>query len=320
MSQQQGGPVVAGVDGSESALDAVRCAAAEAADRRRGLRLVAVFTPLPSGTRHDLGLAPVYREQAMGVLREQLAAAAEVATAAAPGIEVETELRTGYPAQVLVEESHGASLTVVGSRGLGGFSGLLVGSVAVAVAAHGGSPVLVVRGDGAARGGSAAGGAGAAGGDGAAGSAGVVDGDGASQAGLPVVLGVDGSPAGEAAVGLAFETAARRAVPLRAVHAWSDVVLDPAVAVLIDREAMETEERALLAERLAGWSQKYPDVEVEHVLVRDRPAHALVEESARAGLVVVGSRGRGGLAGLLLGSVGHALLHHARSPVLIARP
>ena len=296
MSQQQGGPVVAGVDGSESALDAVRCAAAEAADRRRGLRLVAVFTPLPSRTRHDLGLAPVYREQATGVLREQLAAAAEVATAAAPGVAVETELRTGYPAQILVEESYAASLTVVGSRGLGGFSGLLVGSVAVAVAAHGGSPVLVVRGDG------AAGGAGAA------------------QAGLPVVLGVDGSPAGEAAVGLAFETAARRAVPLRAVHAWSDVVLDPAVAVLIDREALEAEERALLAERLAGWSQKYPDVEVEHVLVRDRPAHALVEESARAGLVVVGSRGRGGLAGLLLGSVGHALLHHARSPVLIARP
>lgn len=308
MSQQQGGAVVAGVDGSESALDAVRCAAVEAADRRCGLRLVAVFTPLPSRTRHDLGLMPVYREQATDVLRGQLAAAAEAAAAAAPGVEIETELRTGYPAQVLVEESHAASLTVVGSRGLGGFSGLLVGSVAVAVAAHGGSPVLVIRGDGAARS------------DGAAGGDGAARGDGAPQAGLPVVLGVDGSPAGEAAVGLAFETAARRAVPLRAVHAWSDVVLDPAVAVLIDREAMEAEERALLAERLAGWSQKYPDVEVEQVLVRDRPAHTLVEESARAGLVVVGSRGRGGLAGLLLGSVGHALLHHARSPVLIARP
>lgn len=290
MSQQRNGPVVVGVDGSESALDAVRSAATEAAARGTGLRLVAVFTPLPAGTRHDLGLAPVHRQQVTDTLREQLASAARVAAAAAPGVAAETELRTGFPAQVLVEESWTAALTVVGSRGLGGFSGLLVGSVAVAVAAHGGSPVLVVRGDR------------------------------APDTGGPVVLGVDGSPAGEAAVGLAFEAASRRGVPLRAVHAWSDVHVAPAAAVLIDREAMETEERALLAEQLAGWSEKYPDVAVEQVVVRDRPAHALVEESARAGLVVVGSRGRGGLTGLLLGSVGHALLHHAQSPVLIARP
>ncbi|MBC3191137.1 universal stress protein [Pseudonocardia sp. C8] len=290
MSEQRRGPVVVGVDGSASALDAVRWAAGEAAARRVGLRLVAVFTPLPRSPRHDLGLAARYREHAVEELRGQLTSAAGVVTAAAPEVTVETDLRTGYPAPVLVEESHGASLTVVGSRGLGGFSGLLVGSVAVAIAAHGGSPVLVVRGD---RG---------------------------PDAALPVVLGVDGSPAGESAVGIAFELAARRSVPLRAVHAWSDTAVGQDGAVLIDRQTLETEEREVLAERLAGWAQKFPDVDVQRVVVRDRPAHALVEEAAGAAVVVVGSRGRGGLTGLLLGSVGQALLHHADSPVLIARP
>ncbi|MEV1292197.1 universal stress protein [Pseudonocardia sp. NPDC049635] len=289
MAARHTGPVVAGVDGSESALDAVRWAADEAASRHVPLRLVAVFTPLPAAPRHDLGLTAAYREQVATSLRATLELATEVAAGAAPGIEIDSELRTGHPAQVLTEESRSAVLTVVGSRGLGGFTGLLIGSVAVTLAAHGGSPVLVVRGER------------------------------APGSGLPVLLGVDGSPAGEAAVGVAFEEASRRSVPLRALHAWSDVVVDPAVAVLIDSEAWETEERALLAERLAGWSGKYPDVEVERVVVRDRPARALVRHSAEAGLVVLGSRGRGGLAGLLLGSVGQAVLRHATCPVLIVR-
>jgi len=76
----------------------------------------------------------------------------------------------------------------------------------------------------------------------------------------------------------------------------------------------------LLAERLAGWSEKYPDVEVRRRVVRDRPAAELVDLSRTARLVVVGSRGRGGVRGLLLGSVGHALIHHAHCPVLVARP
>ncbi|MEU6700704.1 universal stress protein [Pseudonocardia sp. NPDC046786] len=289
MAAQQTGPVVVGVDGSESALDAVRWAAAEAASRNVPLRLVAVFTPLPAAPRHDMGLTAAYRDQVVTSQRGTLEVAAEVAAGAAPGVEIGTELRTGYPGQVLTDESRSAVLTVVGSRGLGGFTGLLVGSVAVTLAAHGESPVLVVRGDR------------------------------APDSGLPVLLGVDGSPAGEAAVGIAFEEASRRAVRLRALHAWSDVVVDPAVAVLVDHQAWETEERALLAERLAGWSGKYPDVEVDRVVVQDRPAHALVQGSADAGLVVVGSRGRGGLAGLVLGSVGQAVLRHAQCPVLVVR-
>ncbi|MFP5071138.1 universal stress protein [Pseudonocardia nantongensis] len=288
MAERHGGPVVVGVDGSESGSDAVRWAASEALGRGVGLRVVAVYTPLPR-TRHTLGLESAYREQVTAALQTALDDAVRVATEAAPGIAVDRELRTGYPAPVLVAESDAATLTVVGSRGLGGFSGMLVGSVAVTLAARGGSPVLVVRGDR------------------------------RPDSGLPVLLGVDGSPAGEAAIGPAFEWAARRAVPLRAVHAWLDVTVAPAAASLVDQEAWETEERALLAERLAGHPGEYPEVEVQRVVVRDRPARALIDGSADAGLVVVGSRGRGGVAGLLLGSVGQAVLHHAHCPVLVVR-
>jgi nucleotide-binding universal stress UspA family protein len=92
------------------------------------------------------------------------------------------------------------------------------------------------------------------------------------------------------------------------------------MAPLIDWAAVEAEEREVLAERLAGWCEKYPDVPVRRLVVRDRPARALVGESGRAQLVVVGSRGRGGLRGMVLGSVSQALLHHAHCPVAVVRP
>jgi nucleotide-binding universal stress UspA family protein len=89
------------------------------------------------------------------------------------------------------------------------------------------------------------------------------------------------------------------------------------MAPLVDWDAVQADEREVLAERLAGWSEKYPDVPVHRLVVRDRPAHALVDESGRAQLVVVGSRGRGGFTGLLMGSVSQALLHHAHCPVAV---
>ena len=289
-----GGPVVVGVDESDSARDAVRWAAAEAARRGAPLRLVAAFAPIPAGHVGNPGLGTSYRRVMTEGARAVLTSAAELAAQVAPGVATEAELRTGFPVPVLLDESERAVLTVVGSRGLGGFTGLLVGSVAVALAARGGSPVAVVRCDP---------------GDGDA-----ADGD------RPVVVGVDGSPTSEFALALAYEEAALRSAPLVAVHTWLDDMLEPALAPVIDWAALEAEESALLAQRLAGWSEKYPDVEVRRLVVRDRPARALVAESAGAALVVVGSRGRGGAAGLLLGSVSHALLQHAHCPVLVARP
>jgi nucleotide-binding universal stress UspA family protein len=109
-------------------------------------------------------------------------------------------------------------------------------------------------------------------------------------------------------------------VPLVAVHVWHDQLMDPTLAPLLERDALESDEREVLAERLAGWSAKYPDVAVRRLVVRDRAARALVEESGRAQLVVAGSRGGGGFRGLLLGSVSQALLHHAHCPVAVVRP
>jgi len=91
------------------------------------------------------------------------------------------------------------------------------------------------------------------------------------------------------------------------------------MAPLIDWDVVAADEWEVLAERLAGWGEKFPDVEVRRLVTRDRPARALVEESGRAQLVVVGSRGRGGLGGMLLGSVSQALLRHAACPVVVAR-
>ncbi|GEL19600.1 universal stress protein [Pseudonocardia asaccharolytica] len=293
MNVEAGGPVVAAVDGSEPALEAVRWAALEAGRRNATLRLVTVFN-WPE-TRHvgELRLGSDYVETLRESARSALAFAASEARAMAAGIEIEQEVRTGFPVPVLTDESRHAQLVVLGRRGLGGFTGLLVGSVATGVAACAVSPVVVVRGP-------------------------VPTGPAAP--GGPVVVGVDGSPTSEAALAFSFDAASWRGAPLLAVHTWLDVMLEPTMVPLLDWDAIEADERALLAERMAGWQAKYPDVEVHRLVTRDRPARALVQQSDRAQLLVVGSRGRGGLAGMLLGSVSQTLLRHAHCPVAIVRP
>ena len=139
----------------------------------------------------------------------------------------------------------------------------------------------------------------------------------------PVVVGVDGSPASEPAIAAAFEEASSRGAPLVAVHAWYDSTCEDfsgTVRIIPRWEPVADDEERLLARRLAGWQEKYPDVEVRRVLRRDRPRHALLEAAEKARLVVVGSRGRGGFTGMLLGSTGQALVQHAGCPVLVVRP
>jgi nucleotide-binding universal stress UspA family protein len=114
-----------------------------------------------------------------------------------------------------------------------------------------------------------------------------------------------------------------RSVPLIAVHAWSDVTYDDmygTARIVAEWESLEEGEERLLAQRLAGWQEKYPDVEIRRDLVRDRPRHALLDWSMEAQLLVVGSRGRGGFRGMLLGSTSQALVQHAQCPVLVVRP
>lgn len=284
-------PVVVGIDGSSSALDAVRWAAREAARRGTPLRLVSAFSWHDSRHIGDPGLGGHFRKTMLAATRTASSAAAETAAQAAPGIEISERVVDGFPVPLLVAASRRAGLVVIGDRGLGGFSSLVIGSVAIGLAAHAECPVVVVRGEQ------------------------------APDTG-PVVVGIDGSPLSEAALAFAFQAADKRNAPLIAVHAWTDSVLDAAVVPLLGWDAIETVEQLLLAERLAGWGEKYPDVEVRRVVARDRPAHALIEQATavQAQLVVVGSRGRGSAAGLVLGSVSHAVLHHAPCPVAVVRP
>jgi nucleotide-binding universal stress UspA family protein len=126
----------------------------------------------------------------------------------------------------------------------------------------------------------------------------------------------------EAAIATAFEQADRRGLPLTVVHAWVPEYVGTGIASLAAEthlQRLAEEEAALAAEVLAGWSEKYPDVAVHRVTVRAHPVAALVDSSKGAELVVVGSRGRGGFAGLLLGSVSQGVLHHAHCPVMVVR-
>jgi nucleotide-binding universal stress UspA family protein len=278
-------PVVVGVDGSASAYRAVEWAAGEAHRRGVGLRLVRAFSWTTAD--HPTGWVARYRDEMLDVSRRQVARAVRVAADTRPDVEVESQVELGAPIEVLSSEARRAQLLVLGDRGLGEVAGLVLGSVAVSLAARGPCPVEVVRGE-------------RAGADG------------------PVVVGVDGSPVSEAALAFAFDAAAARGVDLVAVHAWSPTAIDEELASWVEWDA--SAESAVLAERLAGWGQKYPQVAVRRTVVRDGAVRALVTASAGAQLVVVGSRGRGNAAGLLLGSVSHGVLHGAHCPVAVVRP
>ena len=281
-------PVVVGVDGSACSLDAVDLAAREATLRGRPLRVVHAFIWPYLGV--PLGPSPVGPPDG-GLLADAHRTVEEAsarARAAAPTVEVTGEAVTGAPAAVLIEQSRAAALVVVGDRGLGGFTGLLVGSVAVQLAAHAGCPVLVARGR--------------------------------SEPAGDVLLGVDGSPDNDPAVGFAFDEASRRGCPLTAVHTWTQPVVTnrgDMLPLVYDVAEVEQEEARVLDEALAGWREKYPDVEVRRRLVRAHVRPTLIDATSRTQLAVVGTRGRGGFTGLLLGSVSQAVLHHADCPVAI---
>ena len=283
-------PIVVGVDGSASALAAVSWAAAECARHHVPLRLVHGFMVPVSGYPEFVITAVEARQAIEQQARDWLTEAAAAARATAPGVEITTQMLYCGGGGLLVEESKRARLVVVGSRGLGTVTGLLVGSTAVALAAHGHSPVVVVRGTETPHG--------------------------------PVVVGVDGSPTSEAALEFAFEAASSRGVVLIALMTSQDFTLDSAYNVsriATDWAQVEEDERRLLAQRLAGWQEKYPDVQVHRVVLRDRPARALMRYGAEAQLLVVGSHGHGGFAGMLIGSTSQALVHHAPCPLAIVR-
>ncbi|WP_319460894.1 universal stress protein [Micromonospora sp. RTP1Z1] len=284
-----GDEILVGYDGSADATVALNWALDEAGRSGRPVRLAYVFEWLTVAGWVGPGVAPGIwpDEHARRQVEELVRKAAADAAAERPGLTVHGEVFDGPPALVLQERSAQAGMLVLGSRGHGGFGGLLAGSTAVSVTAHAHCPVVVVR-------------------------------DGQAATSGPVVVGVDGSESSLLALGFAVERAEQRDVPLRVVRVWEPPGerrvppgFDPVEATATERAAAENE--------LARWRETFPDVEVDLRVSPGNPAALLVEASRDAQLVVVGSRGRGGLRGMLLGSVSQQLLHHARCPVAVVR-
>ncbi|MFE9774451.1 universal stress protein [Streptomyces sp. NPDC005931] len=223
-----------------------------------------------------------------------LAEAEQRARAGAPGLEVTRTVASGDTLTVLRSESRHASLAVVGRPGRSALGDLLPGSTVVQLAAHGHCPVMVVRGRPDPRG--------------------------------PVLLAVDGSPAGNAAARFAFAEAELRGADLLALHVWStwseptpyEGPADP-LNVVVDLDRLRSTHRRLLEDAVAPWRTARPGVAVELRLERGRVRHTLLEAGRDAQLVVAGARGHGGFAGMLLGSVSQALLYHADCPVTVVR-
>ncbi|GLZ09339.1 universal stress protein [Actinomadura sp. NBRC 104412] len=276
--------VVAGYDGSETAGQALDWAAAEA--RARGASMTVVYV-----WEFDFGASMGMPALAPETLAERtLEAGLERVRRSAPGLEARPVLERGSAGASLVEISHRADLMVVGSRGRGGFAGLVLGSVGAQLAAHARCPVVVVRGEG----------------------------EPAPEGTGTLVVGVDGSPASRAAVELAFGEADVHRVPLRAIVAWTPEV-DVRQLPLVDGEAMREAAERRLDRLLAPVRERYPRVDVQCRVEAGSPREVLMDASDGARLLVVGARGTGGIRGLLLGSVSDALVHHAPCPVAVAR-
>ncbi|WP_433353376.1 universal stress protein [Micromonospora saelicesensis] len=287
MTSDLAAAIVVGVDGSPPSLHALDWATREAVARHRPLRIVHAFQwPLINELMGPPAVGPP--DAGLQHAAEQiLSAAADRARAAAPTLQVSTDLPADVPAAALIDASHDVDLVVVGHRGLGGFTGLLLGSVGVQTAAHAACPVIVLRDSDAGH------------------SPGTSD-----PARGQVVVGVDDSDLSSLAVDFAFAHAALHGTGVVAVHAHRTAVAAP--------DGPEGRAR-MLTDALAGYRDKYPNVPVLERLVHGRPGAVLIAESAGATLTVVGSRGRGGFGGLLLGSTSQDVLHHASSPVAIVR-
>ncbi|MGP4057146.1 universal stress protein [Mycobacterium sp. 4D054] len=283
--------IVVAVDGSAPSRVAVDWAARNAAMRRVPLTLAHVLPGAAVQSWIQAPLPMAYLEDEQEEARRILADARSVAEAAMAGdaVDVGEVVLSGQPVAALVDVAKEADMLVAGCRGKGKWERRLLGSVSTGLVQHAHCPVAVIHDE---------------------------DPLIPHPAQAPVVVGVDGSPASERATAIAFDEASRRGVELVALHTWSDAGYELPGAGWSE---VQPEEDMLLAERLAGWQERYPDVTVRRVVCRDQPARRLLEEADKGQLLVVGSHGRGGFAGMLLGSVASQVVQSARGPVIVAR-
>jgi nucleotide-binding universal stress UspA family protein len=285
--------IIVGVDGSPASDAAVSWAAHDAVMRGVPLTLMHVQDPIARTWSQAKVLEEVagwQEAEGRGVLANASKIAHDIANDTSQ-ITINGELQFSAPGPTLVDRSEDAELIVVGTDGRGALARGLLGSVSSGLVRHARCPVAVIH-------------------------------DGEPRmphpTNAPVLVGVDGSSASELATEIAFDEASRRHVDLIALHAWSNKELVEVPGV--DWPAVKAEEERHMSEALSGWQERYPDVTVSKLLVCDRPARALVETSQSAQLVVLGSHGRGRLAGTLLGSVSNAVVQSVRVPVIVARP
>ena len=285
--------IVVGVDDSPATRVAVQWAARDAELRNIPLTLVHAVSPEVS----TWWLKPPALDRLMRwqqhygrrLLDEALKVVEEASQGGGPA-GVHTEILATAAVPTLIDLSKDAELMVAGSQGSGRWPGRLLGSVSSGLLRYAHCPVAIIPDE---------------------------DPSTSHPAQAPVLVGIDGSPASELATAIAFDEASRRHVGLVGLYAWSD--LDVSEWPGIDWPATQSMAEEVLAERLAGWQEQYPDVQVRRTVVQAQPARQLVQRSEGAQLVVVGSRGRGGFAGMLVGSVGETVAQMARVPVIVAR-
>lgn len=289
------GRIVVGVDGSPASTLALEWACHQAGLLNRSLHLVHTYVvsvayagvgSFSTALESDLTLMAAAAE-------ETLADALSAARALAPDTDITSATVEGSAAAALVDASSGAYAVVTGARGRGPLTSTLLGSVSTQVAMHAHSPVVVVK----------------------------AFSDSADR-GHGVVVGFDGSEHAQACLAFAFEQAAARGTSLDVVNVWP---LEPGHGTASAADAVSTlreigpSHQLFVDEVLAEWTEKYPDVEVHASVVHGHAVPVLLEHSATAELLVVGSRGRGGFTGLVLGSVSHTVLQRAECPVAVVR-
>jgi nucleotide-binding universal stress UspA family protein len=283
--------IVIGVDGSLGSQNAVRWGLDLAESRRAPVRLVHAFDPSMHDQRIDF--SPVGDVgDALAAVQRLLDATYESARLAHPDLTITADLVDEGAAAALTEASHEVDAIVIGAHGVHGFSTLVAGCTTMNVATHARCTVIAVPTD-----------------------------EEHAFAGRGIVVGVDGSKLSETAIGYAFRQAAETRDRLTAVHAWTDPLtpneLGWTMSTLYDPVAYARDQEILLAESLAGWAEKYPEVPVIRRVLHEQPVRALASVASNARLLVVGCRGLGVMRSMLLGSVSHGVLHLASCPVAV---